>query len=129
MDRRPLSLLLALGLLGTVPAGAAAASAEALFAATPSGTLSEDPVDTLTAQTPEGTLSDEPQEAPTSSTPAAPSDSSSGSARADADGTLTATADALPFTGSDPRITMLLGLAALLAGAGLRMRTAHPHDF
>jgi LPXTG-motif cell wall-anchored protein len=34
------------------------------------------------------------------------------------------TSGSLPNTGSDPRLIMLAGLALLLAGAGLRLRTA-----
>lgn len=35
----------------------------------------------------------------------------------------------LPFTGSDPLMTLLLGGAALLTGAGLRLRTGDARDY
>lgn len=39
-------------------------------------------------------------------------------------GTNTATPATLPYTGSDPRLLILAGLALLLSGLGLRLRTA-----
>lgn len=113
-------MLLALGLL-MVPGHAAAASLDELLAGAPStGTLSDDPA--VTAQTPKGTLSDTPTEAKSGG---ASDDSDSGSGSS----TASDVADALPFTGSDPRITLLLGVAALLAGAGLRLRTGDARDY
>lgn len=118
-------MLLALGLLAA-PGTASAASLDELLAGAPAtGTLSDDPADAaVTAQTPKGTLSDTP-------TAAKQSDRSSASSGADSGSSSTASdvADALPFTGSDPRITLLLGVAALLAGAGLRLRTGDARDF
>lgn len=116
-------MLLALGLL-MVPGHAAAASLDELLAGAPStGTLSDDPADVaVTAQTPKGTLSDTPTEAKSGG---ASDDSDSGSGSS----TASDVADALPFTGSDPRITLLLGVAALLAGAGLRLRTGDARDY
>ena len=113
-------MLLALG-LAAAPAPAASASLDELLAGAPStGTLSDDPADAaITAQAPKGTLSDTPTEAT----------SGSKSSRSSAAPVATATADALPFTGSDPRITLLLGVAALLAGAGLRLRTGDARDY
>lgn len=115
-------MLLALGLLAA-PATAAGASLDELLAGTQStGTLSDDPSDaSLTAQAPQGTLSDTPTEASGGSESSASSGSSAPRAAV--------TADTLPFTGSDPRITLLLGAAALLAGAGLRLRTGDARDF
>lgn len=119
MDRRPLLLLLVLG-LAAAPAPAASASLDELLAGAPSsGTLSDDPADAITAQTPKGTLSDTPTKATGGKSTSSSTPSSVASA----------TADALPFTGSDPRITLLLGVAALLAGAGLRLRTGDARDF
>lgn len=117
-------MLLALGLL-TMPATASAASLDELLAGAPTtGTLSDDPADAVvTAQTPKGTLSDTPTEATKGSS------SSGGSSSSDAGSAASDVADALPFTGSDPRITLLLGVAALLAGAGLRLRTGDARDF
>lgn len=113
-------MLLALGLL-VVPAPAAAASLDELLAGAPTtGTLSDDPADAaVTAQKPRGTLSETPTEAKSGNLS---DDSGSGS-------DTSAVADALPFTGSDPRITLLLGVAALLAGAGLLMRTGDARDY
>ncbi len=119
MDRRPLLLLLALG-LAAAPAPAASASLDELLAGAPSsGTLSDDPADVITAQTPKGTLKDSPTKAAGSSSSSSSTPSSVASA----------TAESLPFTGSDPRITLLLGAAALLAGAGLRLRTGDARDY
>jgi hypothetical protein len=122
VDRRPLATLLALGLIGTVPAPASAASIDALLAGSPSGTLTDEP--SAVAQTPKGTLSDKP----TASGTASGGSGSSGSTQGGA-GSQVATASALPFTGSDPRVTLLLGCAAILAGAGLRLRTGDARDF
>lgn len=117
MDRRPLTLLLALALLGTVPTVSAAASVDALLAGAPSGTLSDGPSDALLqAQADGGTLSDAPTKA-------------TGDTSDSGDSSAAPTASALPFTGSDPRVTLLLGAAALLAGAGLRLRTGDARDF
>lgn len=125
MDRRPLAALLALGLFAA-PGTASAASLDELLAGAPAtGTLSDDPADAaVTAQTPKGTLSD----TPTAAKKTGGSSESSGANSADAP-TASDVADALPFTGSDPRITLLLGVAALLAGAGLRLRTGDARDF
>lgn len=116
-------MLLALGLLA-VPGPASAASLDELLAGAPStGTLSDDPADAaVTAQTPKGTLSDAP-------TPASSGKSSDTAPSSSDASTASDVADALPFTGSDPRITLLLGVAALLAGAGLRLRTGDARDF
>lgn len=96
------------------------ASLDELLAGAPtSGTLSEDPA--LTAAAPKGTLSETPT--------AAQNGSGSSNAAKSTASTAQAAADALPFTGSDPRITLLLGVAALLAGAGLRLRTGDARDY
>jgi hypothetical protein len=123
VDRRPLSALLALGLIGAVPSGAMASSADRLFAGNPSGTLSDSPSADLLAQASSGTLSDTPK-APGAATSAGGSSDTSGSGSE-----TTPTAASLPFTGSDPRITLMLGFAAVLLGAGLRMRTGDARDF
>lgn len=124
MDRRPLAALLALGLFAA-PGTAAAASLDELLAGAPAtGTLSDDPADAaVTAQTPKGTLSDTPTAARSGSS------SKNSGAESSAEQAASDVADALPFTGSDPRITLLLGVAALLAGAGLRLRTGDARDF
>lgn len=118
VDRRALTLIAAAGLAVAVPAGANAASdADALLAQSSTGTLT---AEGIAAGEDTGTLSKD----------AKPSGKSSSSSSSSADATGTgASADALPFTGSDPRITLLLGLAALLGGAGLRLRTGDARDF
>jgi LPXTG-motif cell wall-anchored protein len=73
----------------------------------------------LTATAPSGSLTNTaPASGSGSSSPAAASASSS-----------KASATKLPYTGSDPRITLLIGVAALLAGAGLRLRTGDARDY
>jgi hypothetical protein len=117
VDRRALTLIAAAGLALAVPAWANAASdADALLAQSSTGTLT---AQGIAAGEDTGTLSKDAK--PSGKT------SSSGSS-SDATGT-GASADALPFTGSDPRITLLLGLAALLGGVGLRLRTGDARDF
>ncbi len=118
MDRRPLAALLVLGLSGAAPAVAGATSADALLAQSSGGTLSDSPSADLIAQSPKGTLSE---------TPTATGQTSSGSS--DTSKTATASPAALPFTGSDPRVMLALGLAAILAGAGLRLRTGDARDY
>jgi LPXTG-motif cell wall-anchored protein len=56
---------------------------------------------------------------------------SSGSGAAPSTGTQAAPqpVDQLPNTGSDPRMLMLAGLAFVLMGAGLRLRTIDPDAF
>lgn len=126
MDRRPLVALLVLGLAAS-PAPALGASLDELLAgAQASGTLSEDPA--LTAQTSNGTLSETPTAATGGSAGTGTEPGGGGESPSPADKP-TASADVLPFTGSDPRITLLLGVAALLAGAGLRLRTGDARDF
>jgi LPXTG-motif cell wall-anchored protein len=49
---------------------------------------------------------------------------SSGTSTGTAAPTLSGTSTALPNTGSDPRLLILAGLALLLSGLGLRLRTA-----
>lgn len=118
VDRRALTLIAAAGLVLAVPAwaSAAASDADALLAQSNTGTLT---AQGIAAGEDTGTLSKNPK----------PSGAGSSSASSsDATGT-GASADELPFTGSDPRITLLLGLAALLGGAGLRMRTGDARDF
>lgn len=106
VHRRPITLALAAAALLSAPAVTQAAGVDALLAQQGnSGGLSDAP-------RPSGGISDAPRPAGSASTAAA-----------------TASADELPFTGSDPRITLLLGLAAILAGAGLRMRTGDARDF
>lgn len=102
------------------------ASLDELLAGAPaSGTISDE---LLTAQgADQGTLGDTPPKAPTRETTG--SSSTSGSSSSGTRAVATASADTLPFTGSDPRITLLLGAAALLAGAGLRLRTGDARDF
>ncbi|MBO9533489.1 MAG: hypothetical protein J7513_10990 [Solirubrobacteraceae bacterium] len=122
MDRRALALLAVGGLAFAMPAWAGAASnADALLAQS-GGSLT---ADGIAAGGDTGSLSDDPK-------PAGKTGSSSGKAtnsgQSDAAGSGDA-ADALPFTGSDPRITLLLGIAAALAGAGLRLRTGDARDF
>lgn len=103
MLRRLAILLLALATFVGAPATAVAADADALdlIAQSQNGGLSETP-------RPSGGLT----ESASPATPAAAAEPSE-----------------LPFTGTDPRITLLLGLAALLAGAGLRLRTGDARDF
>jgi hypothetical protein len=115
-------VLLALGLIGAVPAGATASSADRLLAGNPTGTLSDSPSSDLLAQASSGTLSDTPKAPGTASSSSSGSSSGSGSET-------TPTAAALPFTGSDPRVTLMLGFAAILLGAGLRLRTGDARDF
>jgi hypothetical protein len=117
VNRRSLVALLAAGLLLSAPAGALAANPDALFASAASGTLSNTPTaDTsLAATDSQGTLSGTPT----------PSGEKQGGTKAAA----APAASTLPFTGSDPRITLLLGVAALLAGAGLRLRTGDARDY
>ena len=119
VDRRPLIVLLVLGLSGAVAPAAGARSADALLAQSGSGTLSDSPTSDLIAQTPRGKLS---------GTPTTVGTKAKSSASSSASGT-TATASALPFTGSDPRVMLGLGLAAILAGAGLRLRTGDARDY
>lgn len=117
VDRRALTLLAAAGLALAAPAwaNAAASDADALLAQSRTGTLS---AQGIAAGEDTGTLSKD----------AKPSGKGSSAASSDATGT-GASADELPFTGSDPRITLLLGLAALLGGAGLRLRTGDARDY
>jgi hypothetical protein len=113
VDRRALTLIAAAGLALAVPAWAnAATDADALLAQSNTGTLT---AQGIAAGEDTGGLSKN----------AKPS-AKSASTDAASDGVA---ADELPFTGSDPRITLLLGLAALLAGAGMRMRTGDARDF
>lgn len=118
VDRRALTLIAAAGLALAVPAWAHAAGgdADALLAQSNTGTLT---AQGIAAGEDTGTLSEDPKPSGNDSTSAS---------SADATGT-GASADELPFTGSDPRITLLLGLAALLGGAGLRMRTGDARDY
>lgn len=111
VDRRALTLLAAAGLALATPAWASAASADALLAQSDVGSLT---TDGMAAGADTGTLSDRAKPA-----------GKSGAAGSSTAGAV----DALPFTGSDPRITLLLGLAAVLLGAGLRLRTADARDF
>ena len=115
MDRRALTLIVAASLALGTPAIARAASsnADALLAQSNTGTLT---ADGIAAGKDTGTLSSDPKAAAKGSS----STSSSNSG---------AVADQLPFTGSDPRITLLLGAAAILAGAGIRLRTRNVNDF
>ncbi|MDQ8045634.1 MAG: hypothetical protein AAGC46_01110 [Solirubrobacteraceae bacterium] len=122
MDRRPLALVLAFGLIGALPSGALAASPDALFAAaSQTGTLTDQPSADLVAQASGGTLSSKPKATGTTSSSSTKSSGSSA--------TKATTATSLPYTGSDPRITLLLGMAAILLGAGLRMRTGDARDY
>lgn len=100
MTRRLATLLLAVAALGGAPAAAGAAGAVDLIAQGENGGLSQTP-------RPSGGLTE-------SASPAASAAAEPGE---------------LPFTGTDPRITMLLGVAALLAGAGLRLRTGDARDY
>lgn len=123
VDRRALVLIAAASAVLAVPAWAGAATdADALLAQS-GGSLT---ADGIAAGGDTGSLSDAPK-------PAGTSGSSSGKATGDANGSDAAgsgaAGDALPFTGSDPRITLLLGIAAALAGAGLRLRTGDARDF
>lgn len=102
VTRRLATLMLASALLGAAPAVAAASDASELLAQGNNGGLTDNP-------RPTGGLSE-------SATPAGKAE-------------VAAAAEELPFTGSDPRITLLLGAAALLAGAGLRLRTGDARDF
>ncbi|MEH3054127.1 MAG: hypothetical protein PGN13_09005 [Patulibacter minatonensis] len=119
MDRRALSLIAAASLFGlSAPASAGAAtSAEALLAQSNTGTLT---ADGIAAGEDRGTLSEDAK-------PAASSRSSS--SKGSGETSTAAVADELPFTGSDPRITLLLGAAAVLLGAGMRLRTRDVRDF
>jgi hypothetical protein len=113
VDRRALAILAAAGFVVATPALAnAAASADALLAQSDTGTLT---AQGLASGEDTGTLSKKPKSAGERANAAQSSDASS--------------SGALPFTGSDPRITLLLGFAAVLAGAGLRLRTGDARDF
>ncbi len=110
VDRRALTVIAAAGALLALPAVASATSAEALLAQSPNGTLT---ADAFAAGDSSGTLSDT----------ATPTGKKQGGT------TAAASADQLPLTGSDPRLTLLLGLAAALAGAGMRLRTRDARDY
>lgn len=116
MDRRALTLLAAAGLVLATPAWAGAASAESLLARGDTGTLT---ADGIAAGGETGTLTQD----------ATPAGSGSSSSSSSSSSSTAAAADQLPFTGSDPRITLLLGVAAVLAGAGMRMRTGDARDY
>ncbi len=131
VDRRALTIVAALSAVLVLPAGAGATSqadADALLAQS-GGSLTSDGV---AAGGDTGSLSPDAQPAGKSGSGAASTDRSKTEPKtepkADAAGSKAA-ADELPFTGSDPRITMLLGAAAALAGAGLRLRTGDARDF
>lgn len=116
--------LLATAVVLIVPAGAAAAAdLDALLAQGSGESLRQTaPTDLTTAQggRESGELSDTP--------PAV--DGGSGSAGAGPErGSAGAHAAALPFTGADARLTLLLGVSALLLGAGLRLRTGDARDY
>ena len=115
VDRRALALIAAAGLALTAAPSALGAGAEDLLAQSNTGTLT---ADGIAAGGDTGSLSSQAK-------PATKSHSSSGSTAASSG----SSADQLPFTGSDPRITLLLGLAAVLAGAGLRLRTRDPLSY
>lgn len=102
---------------------AEARSAGELLAQSSGGSLSDSSTADLIAQSPKGKLSDTPTAA--GAKPRARSSEASASGASGA----SATAAALPFTGSDPRVMLGLGLAAILAGAGLRLRTGDARDF
>ncbi len=113
--------LTAAAVLATAPAAVAAADAEQLLAQASENTLRQTPPTSgLSAQGAEsGSLSDTP-----------PAVGGSGKGEAESGDSRPAVAAAeLPFTGADPRITLLLGAAALLTGAGLRLRTGDARDY
>jgi hypothetical protein len=117
VDRRALAVFAVAGALFASPTWAGAApDASALLAQSDGGTLT---ADGIAAGGDTGSLSNKAKAAGKSGS--ATSSTSAGSTGA--------VADSLPFTGSDPRITLLLGLAAVLAGAGLRLRTGDARDF
>lgn len=105
VTRRLATSLLAAVLIFGMPGAAQAADAADLFAQSQNGGLSEAP------KPAGGGISE-------SAKPSAPTSTASAADPAE-----------LPFTGTDPRITLLLGFAALLAGAGLRMRTGDVRDY
>ncbi len=119
VDRRALTLIAAAGLVLAVPAWANASvdEADALLAQSNTGTLT---AQGIAAGEDTGTLSEDPKPSGAGSTGSASAASSTGTG---------ASADELPFTGSDPRITLLLGFAALLGGLGLRLRTGDARDY
>lgn len=110
VDRRALTVLAAAGALIALPAVAHGTTAEALLAQSAGGTLT---ADAFAAGSSSGTLSD-------TATPAGKKPTGA---------TAAASADQLPLTGSDPRLTLMLGLAAALAGAGMRLRTRDARDY
>ena len=110
--------------------------------------FAEEPAQTQQGDTPEGDLGDEPpgggeDQGGSGSSGSGDSGSGSGSGSGGGSGagggsggpggtTTTPRAtgnDGLPLTGADPRPLLLVGLAFLLGGIGLRLRTIDPNDF